>query len=262
MIQITRIRHSWPEPDGVVLDRPHGSKEYILLHYRDPLLLLHQGQKIVTRPHAFHVLAPHTPQWFQVQGQLVHDWMHLTGDVAGLMAQFNLKPNTLYYPKNPAEITAFVHDLENEFSAGRAFYPEAIQAKLSLLFLTVSRCLTESRPVVSADSQTEKRLRQLRMKMMLSLEEEWNIKKMASEAAVSPSWFYPLYRSVFGISPMQDLILCRIEKARELLEARDISLTELCRLCGYSSEFHLIRQFKAVTGTTPKQYRLQVRQNK
>ena len=45
MIQITRIRHSWPEADGVILDRPRGSEEYILLHYREPLLLLYRGQK-------------------------------------------------------------------------------------------------------------------------------------------------------------------------------------------------------------------------
>lgn len=260
MIQITRIRHAWPEADGVILDRPRGSEEYILLHYREPLLLLHRGQKLLTHPHAFHVLPPHTPQWFQVQGGLVHDWMHLTGDVSGLMHRFGLAPDTLYYPKNSAEITALVHDLENEFSAGRVFCSEAIQAKLSLLFLTVARSLTENKPAVSADPQTEKRLRLLRMKMMLSLQEEWSVKRMAETAAVSPSWFYPLYRSVFGISPTQDLILCRIEKARELLESRDLSVSELCRLCGYSNEYHLIRQFKAVTGTTPKQYRLRVRQ--
>ena len=260
MIEITRIRHAWPEADGVILDRPHGSEEYILLHYRDPLLLLHRGRKLLTRPHAFHVLSPHTPQWFQVQGELVHDWMHLTGDVAGLMRRFLLVPDTLYYPKNPAEITALVHDLENELSAGRAFYSDAVQVKLSLLFLTVSRSLTEKKPAVSVDFQTEKRLRQLRMKMMRSLQEEWNVKRMAEEAAVSPSWFYPQYRAVFGISPAQDLILCRIEKARELLETRELSVSELCRLCGYSNEYHLIRQFKAVTGTTPKQYRLKFRQ--
>lgn len=256
MLEITRIRHSWPEPDGTVVDRPSGSEEYILLHYWQPVLLRMSGETVLTKPHAFHVISPHTPQWFCVKDSLVHDWMHITGEVAPLMRQFSLEPDRLYYPKAAAEITALVHDLENEFTAQREYCGQAVEARLALLFITVSRSLTGPSKRVRVDAETEAALRQLRMKMMLSLEQNWDVAKMAAEVSVSPSWFYPLYQSVFGVTPTRDLILCRVEKAREWLESSDISVSELAEKCGYANEYHFIRQFRTVTGTTPKQYRL------
>ncbi len=255
-MEITRIRHSWPEADGMTLDRPRGSEEYILLHYWNPLWLRLDGEVILTKPHAFHVISPHTPQWFRVKDNLVHDWIHITGDVAQQMRRFSLEPDTLYYPKAAAEITALVHDLENECAAGRAYSAQAVDAKLTLLFITVSRSLSGESAAVRVDAQTEVALRRLRLQVMRSLEQNWDVGKMAAELAVSESWFYPLYRAVFGVTPTRDLILCRVEKARERLENSDVSVRELAEECGYTNEYHFIRQFRDVTGVTPKQYRL------
>lgn len=256
MLEITRIRHSWPEPDQAVIDRPQGSEEYILLHYWNPVLLRVGGETLLTKPNAFHVISPHTPQWFMVKGSLVHDWIHITGEVRLMMQRFSLEPDRLYYPKASNEITALVHDLENEFTARRAYYEQTVEAKLMLLFITVSRSLSVKTEKARVDAATEASIRQLRMKMMLSLEQNWNVAKMAAEVSVSPSWFYPLYQSVFGITPTRDLILCRVEKAREWLETSDVSVGELAEKCGYTNEYHFIRQFRSITGTTPKQYRL------
>lgn len=43
----------------------------------------------------------------------------------------------------------------------------------------------------------------------------------------------------------------------ELLDHTDLTIEQLTELCGYRSEVHFYRQFKAVTGCTPAQYRRQ-----
>ena len=44
----------------------------------------------------------------------------------------------------------------------------------------------------------------------------------------------------------------RIQYSYELLASNNKPLDEIAEMCGYHSVEHFIRQFKAVTGTTPE----------
>lgn len=52
-------------------------------------------------------------------------------------------------------------------------------------------------------------------------------------------------------------ILQRIERAKELLSYRELSIAEIARQLGYSSPAYLSNQFKQITGLTPAAYRNQ-----
>ena len=49
-------------------------------------------------------------------------------------------------------------------------------------------------------------------------------------------------------------ILQRIEFVKELLDYRELNISEIAHRAGYSSTAHLSRQFKAITGQTPTEY--------
>ena len=152
-----------------------------------------------------------------------------------------------------------MQELEKEITLRREYWESAIQARLELLLITVARSIAEETERVHVAAQTKAEFQKLRLKMMQSLEQKWDVERMAAEVAISPSWFFPLYRSVFGVSPNKDLILGRVEKAKQRLEGSDISIKELAEECGYTNEYHFIRQFRLVTGLTPKQYRITCR---
>jgi AraC family transcriptional regulator len=50
----------------------------------------------------------------------------------------------------------------------------------------------------------------------------------------------------------------RIQRARQLLRAGDLSLKEIAAAAGFSDQAHMTRMFRAKLGTTPGQYRSQV----
>ena len=77
-----------------------------------------------------------------------------------------------------------------------------------------------------------------------SLEEEISVPQMARRVGLSESRFCVLYKSLFGIAPMRDIIYARIERAKNLLSARTYSVSEVAKLAGYTNEYHFIRQFK------------------
>ena len=101
--------------------------------------------------------------------------------------------------------------------------------------------------------ETAARLRQLRAEMILHPEKPWTNEDMAKWLNVSVSRLYPLYRRLFSISPGQDLILMRVEKAKNML-MQGIPVSQVAELLGYSSTFHFIRQFRQHTGVTPGQW--------
>jgi AraC-like DNA-binding protein len=78
---------------------------------------------------------------------------------------------------------------------------------------------------------------------------------MASLAYLSPSRFHALYRAVFGISPMDDLIHARIDTAKNRLSDTEETVQNLSEQLGYRNVTHFCRQFKQLTGMTPVQFR-------
>jgi AraC-like DNA-binding protein len=72
---------------------------------------------------------------------------------------------------------------------------------------------------------------------------------------VSPSHFNRLFRKKFGISPYARLRQTRMGHAAELLQNTDTKISELGSRVGYRNSSHFIKDFRAIYGKTPAQYR-------
>lgn len=251
-MEILLIRHNWPEPAGFTLNRPQGAKDYILLHFHNSVKIAFGGRQHVTMPGAFILFSPETPHSFVSHEQLVHDWMHLSGDVEADMNRLGLACNRLYHPSCGSYISQITAELEAEFFARRSHWHEYCDARLTQLMITLSRDLQGEAPLPVAH-ETADALRALRARMLLHPEQQWTNAAMAQAVGISTSRLYPLYRRMFAISPNHDLILMRIEKAKNML-SQGCSVIQAADALGYANVFHFIRQFKQIAGTTPGQY--------
>lgn len=90
------------------------------------------------------------------------------------------------------------------------------------------------------------------------LEEPIRLEDVARNAGLVPCAFSRYFAEKTGITYSALLKLLRIERAIEILEARDESLTVLAGQIGFSSYCAFARAFKDVTGTTPSEYRRRV----
>ena len=79
--------------------------------------------------------------------------------------------------------------------------------------------------------------------------------RKAESMSISVSYFQHLYKDFFGISYQKDVIDMRIEYAKRMVKSTDNKIELIAKLCGYSNEIHFYRQFKEITGMTPKQYK-------
>ncbi|MBW4617364.1 MAG: helix-turn-helix transcriptional regulator [Desmonostoc vinosum HA7617-LM4] len=57
------------------------------------------------------------------------------------------------------------------------------------------------------------------------------------------------------MEPYQYLLQQRVERAKQLLKQTDQSIMDIALTCGFNSHIHLSKQFRQLTGMTPKAYR-------
>jgi AraC-like DNA-binding protein len=85
------------------------------------------------------------------------------------------------------------------------------------------------------------------------------VAQAAREAALSPYHFIRLFKATFGRTPHQVLIDARLDRARQLLLAADLSVTQICLEVGFASLGSFSSLFARRVGTSPVQYRRRVR---
>jgi AraC family transcriptional regulator len=79
--------------------------------------------------------------------------------------------------------------------------------------------------------------------------------EIASAAYLSEYHFARLFKQITGAAPHAYLANLRIERARQLLVERTLTINEVAAAVGYQSQSHFTRVFKAITGLTPGEYR-------
>ncbi len=87
------------------------------------------------------------------------------------------------------------------------------------------------------------------------LSEKISIDKIASAASMSRSHFMRVFRSETGTSPMDYLGTMRLERAKKLLGAGEMSIAEVALASGFSSPSHLTERFTRKFGVSPSLYR-------
>lgn len=251
-VKINRIRHLWPEPAGFWVDRPNGSGDFVFLHFLNSVDIIYKGETITTKPDSCIIYSPDEPQWFLSHCPLVHNWMHLDGDVGYALSQYGLSLNTLYTVGDGSFITGLLRELEMEYNSKDKYFDRLSNIKLQELFIKISRS-TSSNNTLGISPEITQKFDALRNEMLSNLQKEWFVPEMAQKVFLSQPYFYLLYKKIYGISPTQDLILARVDKAKRLLQ-QNFKVSEVATMTGYTSEYHFINQFRKTEGISPGKY--------
>ena len=78
---------------------------------------------------------------------------------------------------------------------------------------------------------------------------------IAAESYVSMYYLSHLFKEHTGYSPMNYLAAFRINKAQDLLDYSEYSITEISQIVGYEDLQHFSNAFKKRTGMSPRAYR-------
>lgn len=80
---------------------------------------------------------------------------------------------------------------------------------------------------------------------------------LAGLVGLSPWHFCRAFRQTSGMAPHQWIQAVRIERAQELLGCETLSVTDVALCVGFKNASHFARSFRAIVGTSPREYRRQ-----
>jgi AraC family transcriptional activator FtrA len=88
-----------------------------------------------------------------------------------------------------------------------------------------------------------------------ALNEPWPIERMAKAAATSHRTLARKFNEEVGTTPLKWLKDERVSRAAELLESREVPLTDIWIACGFGSAETFRREFRKAIGVSPTRYR-------
>lgn len=82
-----------------------------------------------------------------------------------------------------------------------------------------------------------------------------SLAELAAQTGYSVAQFTRLFRVTFGTSALRYVTARRIDRARHLLKLGRLPQIEIALACGFQSQQHFARVFRAQVGMTPQAYR-------
>ncbi len=247
---VLRTKHNWKEPANFKIVRTRGTNDWLLLHFKCPVIFNIFNQEHHIDAETCILIEPRTSYSFYPDGcELVHDWIHFLVSDEDEFRALKIDINNFFKPIDPSFITSSIKKCELELIEKDIFYKELVSAEVTNMFIKLKRQL--QRNYVSYHDNT---LRNIKIQIYNNPEKFDDIDALAKSANLSTSRFSVLYKNMFGISPKKDIINARISKAKYLMSLGSQSLLEVSELCGYQNIYHFIRQFRTVTGITPGAY--------
>ncbi|PFM79854.1 DNA-binding response regulator [Bacillus sp. AFS077874] len=91
--------------------------------------------------------------------------------------------------------------------------------------------------------------------------EDLSLEQVANYLKLNPVYFSKLFKKQTGETFSDYLMNLRINKAKQLMEKRELNLKEICYQVGYNDPNYFSRVFKKCTNESPKEYRKKVLMN-
>ena len=86
-------------------------------------------------------------------------------------------------------------------------------------------------------------------------DKEITLDVLAQKCMMSNTNFRRVFKSVYGVSPIEHLIKIRLNRAKQLLLHTTLTVSEIATICGFNEVSYFSRIFKKRYSKTPLEYR-------
>lgn len=182
--------------------------------------------------------------------ELILDWFSFYADESFKISSSVPVKQPIYLP-----FPFFTYDIIHMLAVENRFPGSYNQNSYECLIQLLLNKLSES-VQLSHNLTMEQSLIKLRMQIYNTPGESWNVEEMAQSLNISPGYLHNIYKTLFGVSCIEDVITARIDLAKLLLRENHLPIHKIADECGYQNSEHFFRQFKKRAGITPRQFRL------
>ena len=136
---------------------------------------------------------------------------------------------------------------------------DSMESLLRLLLISLLRSeqtrRSEKPKALPATSHTEQRIvDHLIQTISARSGQKLSLQQLADSAHISTTYLHRIFRTQLDMTPGVYLAKVRIEESKLLLRDGALSMGEIAKQLGFSSQQQFFRQFRAVAGMTPSEY--------
>lgn len=238
--------------------RPKGRLDYQLLYIVSGKTHFYFGgkERIVTAGHMV-LIQPRMEQKYEYFGEDKPEvyWVHFTGgNVKNILRKYEIPlDDPVFYSGASSTYTYIFKEMINELQTYKTGFEELLTMYLKQIFLLVQRTRMEEKPSVSTYIQEE--IEYARRYFNEHYNEPISIQDYAESRNMSVCWFQRNFKQIVNHTPMQYLLMIRINNAVSLLETTDYGLSEISAIVGYEDPLYFSRLFRKIKGISPRDYR-------
>lgn len=250
MTKIYYIGYDAAHSSDFVYDLPEGLDCWLLVVTKTPALFYAENELREYPSNSAALFRPKQKIHYQAcTEKYINNWIRFDSNEL-FLTESTLPTGIPFILPDPVYCDMLFHLLAAENYFNNDYKESSIDYLLRILFnkLMEASCHTEL-------SEWYPVLLELRRKINNNPGYHWSVPDMAADLHISTGYLQSLYKRIFGISCMNDVINNRISHAKEYLNHSAISISELSNLCGYNNVEHFCKQFRAKTGCTPSEYR-------
>ena len=243
---------------GFCIDRPQGNEVYVFALFHSPVTTRDCGGRRFFANHGAILYAPGFPQWYSSGAVMYHSWFHADGPgMPENIARYSIPTNQAMSLIDFPHLDPFLRDLRQQQMLREMFWEEAVSLRAKAFLLELGRAAAPRQGAMPTRSQAQMQemLRHVRAIVHADLARLWPVPEMSQIAHLSASRFSALYSSLFGVSPLEDLIESRLRQARSLLAQTTYPIEQIAEMCGFASPAHFSRVFRVRIGCSPSRYR-------
>ena len=160
------------------------------------------------------------------------------------------------------EVTLLAHNcadvFESTFNDMCRLYADVVGNKLSLkakLYALMNELVVFLSSDKSSTVQHIPSIQPAITYLNTNLTDDFKISKLAHMCAMSESTFRREFHKAYGCSPVKYIMNVKLQKAKQLLQFSNLSISEICEMLGFYDNAYFTRTFLHATGTTPPRYR-------
>lgn len=239
------------------ISRPNGWSDYLLIILKSKSVFSTGEIEYILPENTVIIYDVNSPQYYRAfeNDSFSNDWVHFMFEDGELeeFLKLDIPFNTPVKLENTTNLSFFIKCIASEKYSENRFRDRSSANYMNLIFYKISEFIHQKETNCS-DSNYEL-LSTIKNKIYAKPYEHRTIESSAHEVRMSTSSFQHLYKKMFGISFINDLINSRIEYAKLHLTQTNVSVKRVSEICGYNNQTHFFRQFKSSTGMTPQEYR-------
>ena len=164
---------------------------------------------------------------------------------------------------NPAfvkneEIYDKIHKIFNTMRAKEEGYRLQVTGEIYNLFSLIVKFKYYSEGISisgNADNKSLEKLKKVLSHMRKNFSLQLSLNELSDIAGMSEKYFCSFFKKMTNKTPVEYLILYRIECSAKMLLNTDIPVTEVAYSCGFNDLSYFIKTFKRQTGVTPGEFR-------